>query len=112
VSRSTESVHTVLAVFTVEPVHQHRLVDVLAEATDQVMTTMVGFLGSAVYASQDGRQVVNVGHWRSAEDFRRMLADPRARAHFGICRELSSHHAYVDRLVYSRIAPIEEASMQ
>src|SRR5207249_1401263 len=58
---------TLINVFTVEPRHQQRLVDVLVEATEAVMNTLPGFISANIHKSLDGTRLVNYAQWRRRE---------------------------------------------
>ncbi|MGA8113302.1 MAG: antibiotic biosynthesis monooxygenase [Actinocatenispora sp.] len=99
-----QDVATLINVFTVDQVDQQRLVDLLVEATEQVMRHRPGFVSANIHASVDGSRVVNYAQWRSRADFEAMLADPTAREHMGAVSDLataepalyevvSTHHA-------------------
>jgi quinol monooxygenase YgiN len=72
---------TLVNVFTVEPEHQQRLVDLLIEATTAVMNKLPGYISANIHKSLDGTHVVNYAQWRSREDFEAMLRDPEAQKH-------------------------------
>lgn len=74
-------VTTLINVFTVEPERQRELVDLLEQATEQIMRHRPGFVSANIHASLDGERVVNYAQWRSREEFDAMLADPQAREH-------------------------------
>jgi heme-degrading monooxygenase HmoA len=70
-------------VFTVAPEDQQRLVDVLVEATQAVMSKQQGFISANIHRSLDGTQVANYAHWQSREAFEAMLQDREAGGHMG-----------------------------
>ena len=80
---------TLINVFTVQPDRQHRLVELLVAATDEVMRHLPGFVAANIHASTDGAKVVNYAQWESEEAFRAMLASPAAQAHMGQAAELA-----------------------
>ena len=63
---------TLINVFTVEPVNQHRLVDLLSRATDGSVNRAPGFMSSTLHRSIDGTKVTMYAQWRSAEDYQAM----------------------------------------
>lgn len=83
-------VATLINVFTVAPERQGELVELLEQATEEVMRHQPGFVSANVHASVDGERVVNYAQWRSREDFEAMLADPGARAHMAEISALAS----------------------
>jgi quinol monooxygenase YgiN len=76
-------VMTLINVFTVEPEHQQRLVDVLVEATEAVMRKQPGFVSANIHRSLDGTRVANYAQWRSREAFEAMLQNREAAEHMG-----------------------------
>ena len=79
---STEQdVVTLINVFTVAPEDQQRLLDLLIEATEEVMNELPGFLSANLHKSLDGTKITNYAQWRSREDFEAMLKHPDAVVH-------------------------------
>jgi hypothetical protein len=76
-----QKVLTLVNTFSVTGDNQQPLVDLLIEATEQVMRHRPGFVSANIHASLDGTRVVNYAQWRSREDFQAMLEDPIAREH-------------------------------
>lgn len=76
-----QDVATLINVFTVTRETQQPLVEMLSEATEQVMRHRPGFISANIHASLDGTRVVNYAQWRSRDDFLAMLDDPTAREH-------------------------------
>jgi quinol monooxygenase YgiN len=77
-----ERENTVIAlinVFTVQPLNQQRLVDLLVRATDEFVSRAPGFLSSSLHRSFDGTKVTMYAQWRSIEDYEVMRRDPGPR---------------------------------
>ena len=74
-------VTTLINDFTVDPARQQELVDLLARATEEVMSHRPGFVAANIHASHDGTHVVNYAQWESEDAFRAMLTDPVCREH-------------------------------
>jgi quinol monooxygenase YgiN len=72
---------TLINVFTVAPERADALLELLDEATEQVMRHRDGFVSANLHRSLDGRHVANYAQWSSAEAYQAMLADPVAREH-------------------------------
>ncbi|MGH3786364.1 MAG: antibiotic biosynthesis monooxygenase family protein [Pseudonocardiaceae bacterium] len=83
-------VATLINVFAVARENQQPLVDLLIEATEQVMRHRPGFISANIHASLDGTRVVNYAQWRSREDFQAMLNDPSAREHMSAALTLAT----------------------
>src|SRR5262249_51255375 len=81
---------TLINVFTVEPENQKALVDLLVQATEQVMSKQAGYLSARIHRSLDGRRVAVYARWRSAEDFMALGESADAAAHMRRARALAS----------------------
>ncbi len=102
---STKNDHiTLINVFTVAPEHQQELLDVLTEATEQVMNKQSGFISANLHKSLDGTKVVNYAQWRSQADFKTMLENASTKPHMARAAELATFEpqlyevAYVDHI--------------
>jgi hypothetical protein len=63
---------TLINVFTVEPVNQQKLVDLLTLATESTVQKITGFISSSLHRSLDGTKVTMYAQWRSLEDYQNM----------------------------------------
>jgi quinol monooxygenase YgiN len=60
---------------------QQALIDLLTEATTDVMRHLDGFVSANLQVSSDGSHVANYAQWKSKAHFEAMLANPKARVH-------------------------------
>ena len=67
---------TFINVFTVEPVNQQRLVDLLKRVTETSVRHAPGFVSSSLHRSVDGTKVTMYAQWRTMEDYEAMRRDP------------------------------------
>jgi quinol monooxygenase YgiN len=67
---------TFINVFTVEPVNQQKLVDLLTLATETSVRQAPGFISAHLHRSLDGNKVTMYAQWRSMEDYQAMRANP------------------------------------
>lgn len=95
---------TLINVFTVEPADQQRLVELLVEATESVMSTVPGFVSANIHASLDGTRVVNYAQWASAEQFEAMLVNPAVHPHFAEVRAIAKPERHLYNVSYVREA--------
>ena len=72
---------TLINVFTVAPENQQRLLDLLAEATTEIIAGMPGFVSANLHRGLDGTRVANYAQWRSRQDMEAMLAHPAVADH-------------------------------
>lgn len=70
------SVVTLINVFTVEPVNQPRLIELLTEATEVSVRQARGFVSASLHRSTDGTKVTMYAQWRSIDDYQAMRRDP------------------------------------
>lgn len=63
---------TLINVFTVKPVNQQKLVDLLTLATESSVRNIIGFISSSLHRSIDGTKVTMYAQWRSMEDYQNM----------------------------------------
>ena len=63
---------TLINVFTVEPINQQRLVDLLTLATQGIVQHITGFISASLHRSLDGTKVTMYAQWRSLEDYQNM----------------------------------------
>ena len=66
-------------VFTVDPAHQQRLIDLLTLATRGAVDRAPGFISATLHRAVDGRKVTMYARWRSAEAYQAMRADAGAQ---------------------------------
>ena len=86
---------TLINVFTVEPENQQRLVDVLTEATEKVMSLQPGFISANLHKSLDGKRVTNYAQWASVEEYQAVLQNPEARPHMEEAAQLATFDAHL-----------------
>ncbi len=81
---------TFINVFTVEPKNQEPLLELLIEATDQVISKMPGFISASFHKSVDGTRVVNYAQWKNREAFETLFTNPEAVRHMMNMRGLAT----------------------
>jgi quinol monooxygenase YgiN len=72
----TRKLVTLINVFTVEPAHQERLLDLLARATETSVRHAPGFISASLHRGLDGTKVTMYAQWRSVEDYEAMRRNP------------------------------------
>jgi quinol monooxygenase YgiN len=63
---------TLINTFTVEPVNQKQLVELLTLATETSVRKKQGFISASLHRSIDGTKVTMYSQWRSVEDYQKM----------------------------------------
>lgn len=69
---------TLINVFTVDPINQQRLVDLLTLATEISVRQITGFISSSLHRSIDGTKVTMYAQWKSIEDYQNMRSNSTA----------------------------------
>ncbi|WP_295649008.1 antibiotic biosynthesis monooxygenase family protein [uncultured Mucilaginibacter sp.] len=76
---STENHYlTLINVFSVNPVNQQKLVELLTRATADSVRKITGFISSSLHRSLDGTKVTMYAQWRSMEDYQNMRNNAQA----------------------------------
>lgn len=75
---------TLINTFTVEPEHQQELIDLLIEATEQVMSKLPGYVSANIHRELDDRHVATYSQWRSQKDFDAMLRNPETQGWWSV----------------------------
>jgi quinol monooxygenase YgiN len=68
----TRKLVTLINVFTVEPVNQERLLDLLVRATETSVRHAPGFISASLHRGLDRTKVTMCAQWRSVEDYEAM----------------------------------------
>ena len=98
---------TLINTFTVKPGQQDALVEILDEATEQVMRHIEGFVSANIHKSLDGKYVANYAQWRDEAAFRAMLTNERAKEHMGRAAALAEKF---EPILYT-VSAIHEVTM-
>lgn len=77
---AANAVVTLINVYEVAPERQAELAQLLADATEEVMRHLPGFVSVSIHRSFDGTRIVNYAQWASKEDFDRLFKDPQAQS--------------------------------
>src|SRR3954463_9789878 len=67
---------TLINVFTVDPVNQTKLLELLIRATQSSVRLLRGFVSASLHRSLDGTKVAMYAQWRSVEDYQAMRSNP------------------------------------
>jgi quinol monooxygenase YgiN len=67
---------TLINVFTVEPVNQRQLLELLARATETSVRHAPGFISASLHRSLDRTKVTMYAQWRTLADYQAMRENP------------------------------------
>lgn len=95
---------TLINVFKVAPENQQRLVDLLVDATEEIMAKLPGFISANIHKSLDGTRVTNYAQWRSVEDFKAIFQTPEAVAHMPAISQIAESDPVLYEVTYMKQA--------
>jgi NAD(P)-dependent dehydrogenase (short-subunit alcohol dehydrogenase family) len=78
----TKEVTTLINILTVEPENQPKLIELLRDNTENVVSTLDGWISTSFIVAKDSRQVVIYSQWRELASLEAMRANPKMRAYF------------------------------
>ena len=100
----TPDVTTLGNVLTVEPENQPKLIELLRDNTENVVTTLPGWVSTSFVVSSDRRRVVIYSQWRDLGSVQAMQSHPQMRAYFPRIAALAAFDSIAGDIVYTRHA--------
>jgi heme-degrading monooxygenase HmoA len=94
----------VFNVFTVEPDNQQRLIDLLASATEVIMSRQPGYLAARIHRSLDGTRVATYAQWRSRADFEAIAGNPDVAAHMRRAQAVATFEPVLYEVAFAHAA--------
>ncbi len=91
---------TLINVFTVAPNKQMELVDMLNEATENVMCKLPGYISANIHLGDDHKTVTNYAQWATLEDYQNALKNEEAMKHM---KQAASMAIEFIPITYSRL---------
>lgn len=88
---SSEKILTLINTFDVDQDNHQLLMDLLVQATTEVMRHLDGFISANLHSSIDGNYIVNYAQWRSQAHFDAMLANPEAQIHMKQASDIANN---------------------
>ena len=98
----TKDVTTLINVLTVEPQNQAKLIELLRENTENVITGLDGWISTSFIAAKD--QVVIYSQWRDVASVEAMKSNVEMIAYFPRIAALAAFDSFVGDVVYSHHA--------
>lgn len=77
-------------IFTVDPLNQQKLIELLTLATESSVTKITGFVSASLHRSIDGTKVTMYAQWKSIEDYQNMRNNPTASPYLTQALEIAS----------------------
>jgi quinol monooxygenase YgiN len=100
----TKDVTTLINTLTVEPENQEKLIELLRDNTDNVVSTLDGWISTSLIAAKDQRQVVIYSQWRDLASVDAMRANPDMVAYFPRIAALAAFDSFAGDVVYNHHA--------
>ena len=100
----TKQVTTLINILTVEPENQSKLIELLRDCTENVITKLDGWISTSFIAATDQRHVVIYSQWRDLASVEAMRANPDMAAYFPKIAALAAFDGFAGDVVYSRHA--------
>ena len=100
----TQGVTTLINTFTVEPENQAKLIELLRENTENVITGLDGWISTSFIAAKDQRQVVIYSQWRDAASVEAMRNHAGMIAYFPRIAAIAAFDSVVGDVVDSHHA--------
>jgi quinol monooxygenase YgiN len=98
----TKEVTTLINILTVEPEHQPKLIELLRDNTEKVVSTLDGWISTNFIAATDRRHVVIYSQWRNLASVEAMRANPDMVAYFPRIAALAAFDGFAGDVVYTR----------
>ena len=98
--RPNSDIVTLINVFTVEPSNQERLIQLLTEGTETLMSRQPGYISASVHKSKDARKVINYAQWKSTKDIEAFRKKREIGEYFKRVREVAEYDTVVCDVSY------------
>ena len=100
----TQEVTTLINVLTVEPENQQKLIKLLRESTEGVVSKLDGRISTSFIAAKDERHVVIYSQWRDLASIEAMQSNPEMIAYFPRVAALAAFDSFAGQVVYNHHA--------
>jgi quinol monooxygenase YgiN len=95
---------TLINILTVEPEDHSRLVELLHDSTEKVVSKLDGWISTNVIAGKDHRHVVIYSQWRDLASVEAMQTNPAMIAYFPKVAALAAFDGFAGDVVYNHHA--------
>jgi quinol monooxygenase YgiN len=100
----TKEVTTLINILTVEPENQQKLIELLRDNTENVVSRLDGWMSTSFIAAKDQRHVVIYSQWRDFASVEAMRANPDMLAYFPGIAALAAFDGFAGDVVYNHQA--------
>jgi quinol monooxygenase YgiN len=100
----TKEVTTLINILTVEPEDYSRLIALLRDSTEHVVSKLDGWISTSFVAGKDQRHVVIYSQWRDLASVEAMRTNPAMVAYFPKVAALAAFDSFAGDVVYNHHA--------
>jgi quinol monooxygenase YgiN len=100
----TNDVTTLINVLTLEPDNQPKLLELLRDNTENVVSLLEGWISTSFIVSKDRRRVVIYSQWRDLASVEAMQANPNMRSYFPRIEALAAFAGFAGDVAYTHHA--------
>jgi quinol monooxygenase YgiN len=100
----TKKVTTLINILTVEPENQQKLIKLLRDNTESVVSKLDGWISTSFIAATDQRHVVIYSQWRDLASVEAMQTNPDMVAYFPRIAALAAFDSFAGDVVYNHHA--------
>jgi quinol monooxygenase YgiN len=100
----TKQVTTLINILTVEPENKSKLIELLRDCTENVITKLDGWISTSFIAATDRRHVAIYSQWRDAASVGAMQANPDMFAYFPKFAALAAFDGFAGDVIYNHHA--------
>ena len=97
----TKEVTTLINVLTVEPENQEKVIELLRGSTENVVSSLDGWISTSFIAAKDQRHVVIYSQWRDLASVEAMRTNPDMVAYFPKIAAFAAFDSFVGDVVYN-----------
>jgi quinol monooxygenase YgiN len=100
----SQQVTTLINILTVEPENHQKLVELLRDSTENVVSKLGGWISTSFIAAHDQRHVVIYSQWHDLASVEAMQSHPEMVAYFPRVAALAAFDSFVGHVVYNHHA--------
>jgi quinol monooxygenase YgiN len=100
----TKQVTTLINILTVEPENQQKLIELLRDSTENVVSKLGGWISTSFIAANNQRHVVIYSQWRDLASVEAMQSNPEMVSYFPRVAALAAFDSFAGHVVYNHHA--------
>jgi len=100
----TKEITTLINILTVEPENEPKLIELLRENTENIVSALDGWVSTSFIVAKDKCRVAIYSQWRDLASVEAMQANPKMRAYFPRIAALAAFDGFTGDVTYARQA--------